>query len=354
MRLPRLSPSRGPRRPIVVLLAVLALVVTACGSEPSDPNERLAEAFRETFDAPFSYRFVVEADREALDGLGQGAGQAAAFLSGFAVEGVVHDDTASARVKGLGTDLMEMRAVGEEQLYVRLGVQDLLALLGGGGFAAEDVVPALESMGVSPELRAAVLDLLTGKWVGIEGGFDPASLGALAGGEDQQVDDEEAREAFEDAFGEDIPTFFERFVEVVGEPSDEEGVDNYQVLLQLREILRAASEMNEELGVSDDLSREDLEADLAELPATVPGEVSVTDGVVTSIAFRIAETVRDSGTELTGDLDLIVDFSQHGEVEPVAAPEDATVVSAEAVEELFAQLSQMAESRGFDVPSSDG
>lgn len=326
---------------MVALVAALALVAAACGGEPADPNERLAEAFRATFEDTFSYRFIVEADREALDGLGEGAGQAAAFLSGFAVEGVVHEDSASATVQALGTNLMELRSLGEDELYLRLGVQDLLGLLGGGGFAAEDVVPALESMGVSQELQAAVLDALTGKWVGIEGGLDASRLGTIAG-EDDTVDDEQARAAFEEAFGEDLPTFFERFVTVVGEPGDEEGVDNYQVLLQLRDVLRAASEMNDDLGVSEELSGADLEADLAELPETVPGEVSVKDGVVTSIAFRVADTIRESGTELTGDLDLVVDLSQHGQVEPVAAPTDATVVSSAAVEELFEQLSQMA------------
>lgn len=333
----RLRPRKGRAAPVLVLL--LTLVLAACGG-PSDPGEELAEAFQRTFDDSFAFRFVVDADASAVEGIGEGAGQAAAFLSGFAIEGTVDDGAVSVDVQGLGTSLLQARSIGEDELYIQLGVQSLIGMVG-GGFAPEDLLPTLEAAGLDAELQGVVLGALRGDWIGIEGGFDASQLGDMAG-ENSEVDEEQAEEAFREAFGEDIPAFFERYVVVRGEPQDEEGVRNFTVDLQLRELLRAASEASEQLGRADAAATQDLEADLAELPETVPGEVSVADGLVTSIAFRAAETIRESGAAIEGDLDLVLDLSQHGSVEALTAPPDATVITSEQLQQLLEQLGGLA------------
>lgn len=332
------APHRTGRVPLLV--ALLALVLAACGGGSSDPAEQLAEAFQGTFEDSFAYRFVVDADQAAMDGLGEGAGQAAAFLSGFAVAGVVDEDAMSFDVQALGSALLQVRAIGEEELYARLGVQDLLGLMG-GGFAPEDLVPALETLGFDQEMQGIVLSALSGEWIGIEGGFDAARFGGLTG-EDASVDPDEAETAFKDAFGDDLPAFFERFVVVQGEPDETDGTETFAVALQLRELLRAASSMSEEVGAAEGMSLEDLEADLADLPETVPGEVSVRDGVVTEIAFRAAETIRESGTEVTGDLDLVLELSDHGDVEAISAPEGATTITSDQLAEMLEKLAGFA------------
>lgn len=333
----RQRPRQGRTAPVLVVL--LALVLAACGG-PSDPGEELAEAFQRTFDDSFAYRFVVDADATAVEALGEGAGQAAAFLSGFAIEGTVDDEAVSVDVQGLGTSLLQVRSIGEDELYVQLGAQNLLAMLG-GGFSPEDLLPTLEAAGLDTELQGAVLGALRGEWIGIEGGFDASQLGDVAGG-DTEVDEEEAEAAFHEAFGEDIPAFFERYVVVRGEPQEEEGVRNFTVDLQLRELLRAAAEASEQLGRADTAATDDLEADLAELPETVPGEVSVDDGLVTSIAFRAADTMREAGTDVEGDLNLVLDLSSHGSVEELVAPPDATVITSDQLQQIIERLGGMA------------
>ena len=334
----RLRPREG--RTTAVLVVLLAIALAGCGG-PADPGEELAEAFQRTFDDSFAYRFVVDADPSAVEALGEGAGQAAAFLSGFAIEGTVDDDAVSVDVQGLGTSLLQVRSLGEDELYVQLGVQNLLGMLG-GGVAPEDLLPTLEAAGLDAELQGVVLGALRGDWTGIEGGFDAARFGDPTEGS-SEVDDEEAEAAFHDAFGEDIPAFFERYVVVRGEPEEQEDVRSFAVDLQLRELLRAASAASEQLGRGDVAAMDDLEADLAELPETVPGEVSVRDGLVTSITFRAADTIRESGTAIEGDLDLVLDISQHGSVEELTAPPDATVITADQLQRLMDQLGGIAQ-----------
>lgn len=342
--------SRTAALPSAVLVTALALLLAACG-EPADPGERLAEAFEDTFDDSFAYRFAVDADQEALAGLGDSAGQAAAFLAGFAVTGIVDETTASADVQALGTDLLQVRSIGEDEFYLRFGAQNLLGLLG-GGFAAEDLIPALDSMGFDEDLQAIVLAGLEGDWLGIEGGLDASQLGR--GADAGTIDEEEARESFHEAFGEDLPEFFERYVVVEGEPDEEDdGPERYTVSLQLRELIRAAADLGDEMG-ADELSERDLEADLADLPATVPGIVSVEDGLVTSILFRAGETIREAGTELAGDLDLVVDLSEHGAVAEIAAPPDAVMVTPEELQTLLDRLGELAGAGFGGAPGLDG
>jgi hypothetical protein len=322
-----------------IVLLLVALAMTACDRTPADPEDRLADAFATTFDGSFDYSITVDADQAALQGLGEGAGEAASFLTGFQLRGTVDGDAASVIVEAIGTNLLEFRAMGDDRFYAQLGIQQLLGLAGPDFDPAAQVGPQLDQLGVSAEVREAVLEAFEGNWVGIEGELDPSRVAQLAG--DQEVDEEEAEARFEEIFGEDVPTFFDRYVTLV-EHTETDGVTTYEVQLQLHDLLRAAAQLNSDLGLDDQAQLQDLEADLEELPETVPGTVVTADDVLTEIRFDVAQTIRDTGTEIEGDLDLLARMSNHGEVDPITEPEGATVITADQLEEALITLNEVA------------
>lgn len=337
MRIVRRPATPRRRHLASVLLVVLALVAAACGD--GDPESRLAEAFEDTFEGEFAYAFTVEADRNALDALGEGAGQAAAFLSGFGATGVVQEDAASFSVEILGANLLEVRTIGDEAFYLQLGLNDLLAAFGGGAFDPRDeLVPALDALDLSEEVQTTVLDALDGRWVGVEGELDPQRFAELMGGEAATEDPEATAERVRELFGEDVPAFFERYV-IVEEEVEEDDTTRYRVLLQVHELLRAAAELDPDTAGAGAL--DDLEADLADLPETVPGSVVVNDGLVTSIRFDIADAAREAGTTVDGSVLLRLDLSDHGDVPDVEAPEAATVLTAEQFSEALASIAAL-------------
>ncbi|MDX1619497.1 MAG: hypothetical protein R3320_00800 [Nitriliruptorales bacterium] len=322
-----------------VLFLVFALVLAACG-DGGDPSDRLADAFEETFDGTFAYEFTVDADSDALSGLGEGAGQAAAFLAGFSASGTVNDEDATFAITLLNQQIFQFRTIGQEAFYLQLGINDFIAAFGGGGFDPQDeLVPALDALGLGEEVKGAVIEAFNGSWVGVEGELDTDELSALLGGEPAETD-EESRERFREVFGEDIPAFFERFVVVESEESEDD-VRQYDVLLQLHELLRAAAELNQELGV-DDAGLGDLEADLADLPETVAGSVITADGLVEKISFDLADAVREQGdTEVAGSVELSLEITEHDDVPAVEAPEGATVLTAEQFADALAKLAEL-------------
>ncbi|MDX1658698.1 MAG: hypothetical protein R3343_07755 [Nitriliruptorales bacterium] len=332
------------------LLLVLVLALAACG-DGGDPEERLADAFEDTFDGSFAYEFTVDADSEALGDLGDGAGQAAAFLGGFSVSGTVAEETASFGVTLLNQQIFELRTIGEEAFYLRLGINDLLAAFGGGAFDPQDeLVPAIDALGLGEDIKAAVIDAFNGTWVGVEGEFDSEELSALFGAGADDVDDEESRERVREVFGEDIPGFFERFVTVT-EEEEEDDVHRFTVALEIRELLRAAAELNEELGVDDSAAFADLEADLEDLPETVPGTVITADGLVEVISFDVAAAAREVGEDVAGAVEIRFEISDHDEVEAVVAPEEATTLTAEQFAEAVRKLTELTGGLGA-VPGS--
>lgn len=331
--------TRGPLLTAVVLL--VSLVLAACGGEPQDPQAALADAIDETFDGSFAYELTIDADPGALDALGEDAGQAAAFLTGFRLYGEVDGETTSANVEALGTDLLQLLVLGEEAFYVRLGVQDLLGLMGGGGFAAEDVVPSLQALGLSTEVQSAVVEGLQGSWVGIEGALDPERFAGLLRSDPAAPDDEEAEAAVRDAFGGDLPGFIERYVTVVEEVETEEG-RTLTIALQLRDLLRTAAELNTELGMQERPGLGDLEADLADLPETIPGRVVILDGRIQDMVFAVADTMREAGTAIEGDLDIRFAITEHDDVGPIVAPEGASTLTAEQFQDALDTLASFA------------
>lgn len=324
-----------------VLVAVLGLLVAACG-DGGDPSDRLADAFEETFDGSFAYELTVDADASALEGLGEGAGQAAAFLAGFTASGSVHEDAATFGVTVLNQPVLQLRSIGSDAFYIQLGLNDFLSAFGGGAFDPQDeLVPALNELGLGEEVKAAVIEAFNGSWVGVEGELDTEQLSALLGGESKEVDDEEARERFNEVFGEDAPEFIENFV-IVEEEEEDDDIRRYTVHLQVHELLRASAELNEELGVEDQGALRDLESDLADLPETVPGTVVTDEGRVQYISFDLAEAARsaagDEGAEVAGSVDIRFTITEHDDVPPIEEPEGATVLTAEQFSDAIAKV----------------
>jgi hypothetical protein len=322
----RTSLRSGPR-PLIALIAALAMLAGACGSDPADPQARLTSAFEETFDGAFAYDFSIDADRAALDTLGEGAGDAASFLGTFGFSGVVDDDDAVSFALGLGggAQLIELRSFGDEAFYVNLGLNELLSLAGAGAFDPRDeLAPALDALGFDAEVKAAVLDALDGKWVGVEGALDVERLRSLFGADPDTVDEDEIQAATDELFGEGLPGFFERFVTVEDAAETDDGAERFDVALQLRQLLRAAGELNSRVGTTTAPDLDDLEADLADLPEQVPGTVVVVDDHVTEIRFDVAGTAETDGSVL-----LTLVLSDFDEVEPLTRPEDATVLTEE-------------------------
>lgn len=329
--------TRSLTRP-ALWLALVALFVGGCGESGEDPSTRLSDAVEATFGGSFAYEFRITADRSALDAVGDEAGGIAAFLSGFALDGVVDGERSSFDLRVLGTDVLQVRDVGEDAFYLRVGLNEILGSGGAPGLdLAADIAPALEALGIDEEVRGAILAALDGAWVGVEGAFDAQSIAEALGGEAPAEGEVEGD--VRQRFGEDLPAFVERFV-TVEELVEEEGTTHYDVSLDLRALLRAAAELNQDLGNADTL--QDLEADLSELPQRVPGRVTTRDGVITSIVFDVAEAARAAGDDLQGRFDLKLDLSDHGDVAPVEAPEGATTITGEQFTDALRRLAGFA------------
>lgn len=317
------------RRRLAAALAGAALVAAACSGGGS-PQGRLESAATATFDSSFAYELTVEVDGEALEALGPGGGQAVGILQSLRVAGR-HTEGANEIVFGvLGFDVLELRALGEEAVFLKLALGELAGI---AGASVEDlsasVIPSLREAGLGDEVVSAVEAALDGRWVGVEGEVDPQALqDALglpdAGGATAAPDEEEV----EEALGGDLAGFVERFVEVV-EVREEGGSEVFAVNLALRDLIRTAAE------VSPGAPVEDLEADLGSVPEQVPATVTVVDDRITRFAVDVAESVE----QLPGAFEIRLDLSEHGAVEEVTAPDDAVTITSEQLVEALSSLS---------------
>lgn len=325
------------RRPATALLAVLALVLAACGA-PSDPGDALSEAFEATFADSLVYELSLEADSGVLTELAEDQGQVAALLGGVSLGGVVDGESASVRIEGLGSTLLELRSLDEgDTLYARLGVRDLLAMAAGGDVDPAALLALSGAADLPEDVREVLTAALEGQWVAIEGGLDRAVRDGASEADlsDQEI---EAREIMAELLGGDLSGFLDRYVTVAGEDRGD-AIRTIEVTFELREFLRAASELEAADAAADAPS--DLEAELADLPETIPGVVEIRDGLVTELRFSLAEPLREAGAEVSGALDLVLELSDHGEVDPVVAPEGAVSVDADQLGEALGTLGRM-------------
>lgn len=307
----------------VVLLAAATVLAACRPGEPADPAERFSQAVERTFDGSFRYRLSAVSDRDALEALGDEARQVAQFLNAFSLAGTISDDVTSLEVRAVTTTpAFEIRRFAEGDVFVRLGISDLL----GPGLEVdleERILPAMIDLGIPRTVRNATTALFSGEWIGVQGQFDEDLGGVLSG---EVVDNPSLDpERLQEDLGGNLPGFIGRFVTVQQELEDD-GQRRYRVDLQLRALLRTVGEVNAEVSMGGLLDLAALEAQLESLPEEVAGEVIVEDGVVTSIRFDVAEAARQSGQDVAGTIQLRFDLTEHGDPAPLGRPDTAVVV----------------------------
>lgn len=313
---------RRAGRALVAVLAAAGLLATACDREPADPDARLSQAIEATFTDSFAYRISAEADREALGSLGEGAGQAGAFLNTFAISGVIAGELTTVEVQILVSDpVLEVRRFGDEELFVRLGLLDLPLQIDGPTQLEQDLLAVASDTGLPTTVSDGIEALFDGRWVGVVGEFDPAALGILASpGPSPSATATDAPPSL----GDGLPRFVRAFLDVREEVTDD-GLRRYDVDLRLRDLLRSLAEVggNLEVGAVD---LEALEEDLAALPETVAGRIDTADGLVTALRFDVAEASRAMGREVPGQILLRIDVSDVGGITAPERPADAVAV----------------------------
>src|SRR5690606_26286131 len=93
------------RRILSALFAITMLAAVGCGGGTSSAEVSLTGAVESLFAGPFAWTVTVEADRSSLNELGEGAREAADFLAGLRVSGVVDgNEAARLSISALGVD----------------------------------------------------------------------------------------------------------------------------------------------------------------------------------------------------------------------------------------------------------
>lgn len=322
---------RGQRKDLIsrrgvpaLILALLVAVVPACS--PEDPEDQLAEAFGATLGSSFSYEVNLESDET-------GGGEVASALRGLAATGVRGDGAWSTQVTVLGFDIFELHSEDPELRHLRLGLADVLSLVGGpDADPSAALVQELEARDHEAETVEVVRAALQGDWITIEGPLDAADLDRAIG-VDGPVGERPDAAAVLEALGGDLRSFVEDYVEVrdVDEAGDTQVFD---VEVRVRDAVRALSRLGEE---------GPQEVDLEDLPERLPGTVIVSDDVVREIIVGFGEA--DDEPSQTR---LHVELGQHGEAPAVTSPDGSLRVGSErfiaalqALSEVFGETEEL-------------
>lgn len=305
----------------------VGLLAGGCtADEPADPATALVETVDDTLDGAFAYRLVAEADKEALEDLGQSLGSVAARLNLFEVSGMVEGPTVTVDVAVFGTQpLLQLRRFGPDALYVRVAA--------GEGPLAALASPELEGrlLGVAVQTSqpdtvvAAIGALFDGDWVGITGAFDPSALTGLA---DADATDDPAA----DELATPLPEIVADYLTVEDQVADD-GTTTSRVDLAVRDLLRALASLG-----TQGFDVASFEEGLALLPEAVTGDVVTRDGVVEAIVFDVAEAAREAGEDVSGSLQLRFELSDHGQPSTPEVPDAEVTVPSVDLAEGLAQL----------------
>ncbi|MEX1178738.1 MAG: hypothetical protein WEB09_09780 [Nitriliruptor sp.] len=165
------------------MLAVAVLAVLGGCTADLDPQEELAAAVEATAEEPFVFRLSAQADRSALDQLGDDAVAAASFLEGAGIEGARDPDGRLRLSLTLGGDAPLLEVIAEEgdALLLRTGLGAVLGLEGRDPATALE--PALDRLGVSEAGREALITSFSGGWVALTDVDDLGELLGAASGE---------------------------------------------------------------------------------------------------------------------------------------------------------------------------
>lgn len=292
-----------------------AVLVASCSGGP-DPDQALRTAVADTFAAPFVYEITIEADRDALAALGEGAGQAADFLRGLRLTGQVGRGSWGLTARLLDTEALALRAVSPEEIYMRWGIRDLAARLG-AGVDPERPLRALEALDLPSSVTTAVTAAIRGQWVGVRGRLPAARLARLIAPDPPGPDGPLG--ILEDAIGGDVPAFLDRFLEA-REREVEDGRETFSVALRARDLGRAVARARARMRGARAAATPAPEG--TGVPMTVPGTVIARDGRITEVRLSL------SGEDRQGSVDLRVSLSRHGAAPPLEPPAEPVMVPA--------------------------
>jgi hypothetical protein len=315
--------------PIAVLAAtLLAVLVGACS--PQTPEEELAEAFERTLDSSFVYDASLEGEGEAEE-----QGELGAILRGIGASGTRDGDAWSVEVSVLGFDVFELRSETPELRHLRLGIAEVLGMIGGpGADPSAAIVEELEARGHDEDTLEIAREALQGGWVTVEGPLDAEDLDRAIGVDEQAADRPDTAAALE-ALGGDLRGFVDEYV-VVDDVEDVGDRRVFDVHVEVRDAMSALSQLGAE-------PPED--ADLEDLPERVPGAVTVEDGLVREVVLSFGEGGEDGSRTR-----LRVEVTGHGDAPAIAAPDEAHRTDSERFLVALEALTEVITEVGSPIP----
>lgn len=326
------------RTHVGIVLAVLGvLVVSACGAGEKSPSEALADALEQTFGDSVAFEASFVVDGEARDEIEAEDPEALRIIDNARLAGRVGDGTFAVSIGLTGAELLELAWPDDNTVYLRANLDALSEVAGEDLPDLQGMVADLQGSGLPPRLIEVATALVDGDWVGIVLPEDLEGDDLPTGGLPMPIDPEEAerlREEFERRY-EDPEEFIDRFVEIDETESDvgrrfELTIRARDLGAELADIARTAD--------STALDPADIEAELDETPETLGGIAVTVDGdVVTRVEADLLEMARSGGEEdvPSGTALIAVDFADHGAIEAVTAPADATTIEVEELVQLI-------------------
>jgi hypothetical protein len=297
----RRGPGAGHRAARVAALLLAAVLALAGCRGGEDPATQLEQALVATLDTEVAFELRAEADRAALEQLGEAAGDAAQFLSDFRVVGAREPGGATTLAVELaaGQPVLEAVVLPDGELRLRTGLGELLGL--GGASPADALEPELERRGASQEQRRALTAGFEGDWIAITdaGGIE----GALG-------DADEARDPGAVLDLEHLLASVE-----VTDATEDDGRQRLDVLVDVTQLLGedAADGVDERL----------------------PALVELEDGLLRRVRVELSDELDEVDD---GRVRLDLRLSDHGDAEVGPPPEVAASVTMAELEELLALL----------------
>jgi hypothetical protein len=297
----RRGPGAGHRAARVAALLLAAVLALAGCRGGEDPATQLEQALVATLDTEVAFELRAEADRAALEQLGEAAGDAAQFLSDFRVVGAREPGGATTLAVELaaGQPVLEAVVLPDGELRLRTGLGELLGL--GGASPADALEPELERRGASQEQRRALTAGFEGDWIAIT---DAGGIEGALGDADETRDPGAVLD-------------LERLlasVEVT-DATEDDGRQRLDVLVDVTQLLGedAADGVDERL----------------------PALVELEDGLLRRVRVELSDELDEVDD---GRVRLDLRLSDHGDAEVGPPPEVAASVTMAELEELLALL----------------